>query len=118
MLHWWQTALGRRPLSQGADKVRLGPSRLQLSKAVHEEKARQVTLVAPYLAYLRQDRRFRPGEGITSRTFTRLISSSFDRLVTVDPQPSTRYPASRRSWWDPITIRPTNATRIALARHP
>jgi len=47
--------------------------------------AREVTLIAPYLAYMRQDRRFRPGEAVTSRTFARLLSSSFDRLITVDP---------------------------------
>ena len=54
--------------------------------------ASRVTLIAPYLAYMRQDRRFRPGEAITSRAFARLVSSSFDRLVTVDPH-LHRYPA-------------------------
>ncbi|KZE35698.1 ribose-phosphate pyrophosphokinase [Chelatococcus daeguensis] len=53
--------------------------------AVRALGAREVTLVAPYLSYMRQDRRFQPGEAITSRTFARLVSSSFDRLVTVDP---------------------------------
>jgi ribose-phosphate pyrophosphokinase len=47
--------------------------------------ARRVGLVAPYLAYLRQDGRFAPGEGVTSRYFARLLSSSVDWLVTVDP---------------------------------
>jgi ribose-phosphate pyrophosphokinase len=47
--------------------------------------ASQVGLVAPYLAYMRQDRRFRPGEGVTSAYFGRLISGAFDWLVTVDP---------------------------------
>jgi ribose-phosphate pyrophosphokinase len=47
--------------------------------------ARQVGLVAPYLAYMRQDRRFKPGEAVTSRHFAKLISSYFDWLVTVDP---------------------------------
>lgn len=47
--------------------------------------ARAVNLVAPYLAYLRQDRRFRPGEAITSRSFARLIGGTFDRLTTIDP---------------------------------
>lgn len=47
--------------------------------------AREVTLVAPYLAYMRQDRRFQPGEAVTSKSFARLVSSSFDRLVTIDP---------------------------------
>lgn len=47
--------------------------------------ARRVGLVAPYLAYMRQDHRFRPGEGVTSAYFARMISSRFDWLVTVDP---------------------------------
>ena len=54
--------------------------------------AREVTLIAPYLSYMRQDRRFQPGEAVTSKTFARLVSSSFDRLVTVDPH-LHRYPA-------------------------
>ncbi|WP_052118044.1 ribose-phosphate pyrophosphokinase [Novosphingobium pentaromativorans] len=47
--------------------------------------ARSITLIAPYLAYMRQDRRFQTGEAVTSLSFARLLSSSFDRLVTVDP---------------------------------
>jgi ribose-phosphate pyrophosphokinase len=54
--------------------------------------AREVTLIAPYLAYMRQDDRFQSGEAITSRTFARLVSSTFDRLLTVDPH-LHRYPA-------------------------
>src|SRR3569832_2014110 len=34
---------------------------------------------------MRQDVRFHPGEAVRSRTFARLLSSSFDGLVTVDP---------------------------------
>jgi ribose-phosphate pyrophosphokinase len=44
-----------------------------------------VRLVAPYLAYMRQDKAFRPGEAVTSDSFARLISSLFDGLATVDP---------------------------------
>ncbi len=47
--------------------------------------ARSVGLVCPYLAYMRQDRRFRPGEAITSAHFARMLSGEFDWLVTVDP---------------------------------
>lgn len=47
--------------------------------------AGQVGLVAPYLAYMRQDMRFHPGEGITARYFARLLSAHFDWLATVDP---------------------------------
>lgn len=53
--------------------------------AARELGASQVGLVAPYLAYMRQDKRFHPGEAITSRTYARLLSSSLDFLVTVDP---------------------------------
>jgi ribose-phosphate pyrophosphokinase len=47
--------------------------------------ARRVGLVAPYLAYMRQDARFQPGEGISSRYVGRLLSGAIDWLVTVDP---------------------------------
>ncbi len=47
--------------------------------------ATRVGLVAPYLAYLRQDDRFHPGEGVTARYFGKLMSQVVDWLVTVDP---------------------------------
>lgn len=53
--------------------------------AARDLGASGVGLVAPYLGYMRQDKRFRPGEAITSSAFGRLLSSSFDWIVTVDP---------------------------------
>jgi ribose-phosphate pyrophosphokinase len=53
--------------------------------AARELGAKQVGLVAPYLAYMRQDKRFKPGEAVTSRSYARLLSASLDFLVTVDP---------------------------------
>jgi ribose-phosphate pyrophosphokinase len=53
--------------------------------AARELGAGHVGLVAPYLPYMRQDDRFRPGEAITSRTYARLLSSTVDFLVTMDP---------------------------------
>ena len=47
--------------------------------------AASVGLISPYLAYMRQDRRFKPGEAVTSREVARLLSNAFDWLVTVDP---------------------------------
>ena len=47
--------------------------------------ARRCSLVAPYLAYMRQDARFNPGEGISSAHYARLLSGFCDRMVTVDP---------------------------------
>jgi ribose-phosphate pyrophosphokinase len=47
--------------------------------------ARRVIAVAPYLAYMRQDKAFRDGEAVTAHQFPRLLSSCIDGLVTVDP---------------------------------
>jgi ribose-phosphate pyrophosphokinase len=47
--------------------------------------ADRVGLIAPYLAYMRQDKAFQTGEAITSATFGSAISSAFDWLVTIDP---------------------------------
>lgn len=53
--------------------------------AARECGAQSVHLVAPYLAYMRQDRRFKLGESVSATHFARLLSQSFDSLVTVDP---------------------------------
>jgi ribose-phosphate pyrophosphokinase len=58
---------------------------LFLADAARELGAAKVGLAAPYLAYLRQDRRFRDGEAITSRTFAKALSRFFDWVATVDP---------------------------------
>ena len=47
--------------------------------------ATRVGLVAPYLAFLRQDVAFHPGEGVTAKYFARMVSATVDWLVTVDP---------------------------------
>lgn len=70
--------------------------------AARELGASEVTLVAPYLAYLRQDTRFLPGEAVSSRSFARLLSSCVDRVLTVDPH-LHRYPALARIYRVPTT---------------
>lgn len=55
------------------------------ARTVHELGAASVGLIAPYLAYMRQDRRFQPGEAVTAKQFASLLSPHFDWLVTVDP---------------------------------
>jgi len=47
--------------------------------------ARRVGLVAPYLAYMRQDARFHAGEAISANAFARFLEQCIDWLVTVDP---------------------------------
>ena len=60
-------------------------SLLFAADVARELGAVEIGLVAPYLPYMRQDARFRPGEAITSRSYARLLSSALDFLVTVDP---------------------------------
>jgi len=47
--------------------------------------AKKVILVAPYLAYMRQDTRFNPGEAISSKIMAKLLNNSIDKIITVDP---------------------------------
>jgi ribose-phosphate pyrophosphokinase len=55
------------------------------AKTARELGARNVGLIAPYLAYMRQDMRFQSGEAIAARGFTALLSQLFDAVLTVDP---------------------------------
>lgn len=56
-----------------------------LSNVAKDLGAKCTCLVAPYLAYMRQDKIFHEGEGITSHYFAKLISQFADSLITVDP---------------------------------
>ncbi len=83
--------------------------------------ATRVGLVAPYLAYMRQDSRFKPGEGVTAKYFARLLSSTVDWLVTVDPH-LHRFDSLAGVYTIPTTIAraaPAIATWIrASVEHP
>ncbi len=56
-----------------------------LADAIRSRGAAEVTLVAPYLPYMRQDKQFHEGECVTSRIFAHLLSQTVDRLITIDP---------------------------------
>lgn len=60
-------------------------SLLLLADTLRDLGAAKVGLIAPYLAYMRQDKRFNDGEGISSHYFANIISQHLDWLVTVDP---------------------------------
>lgn len=47
--------------------------------------ARHLTLVTPYLAYMRQDMAFHPGEAVSQRIVGRFLGTLFDAAITVDP---------------------------------
>ena len=64
------------------------------AETAKELGATEVGLVAPYLAYMRQDTRFHSGEAITSAYFAKLISQTFDWMITVDPHLHRRHALS------------------------
>ncbi|MGR9051723.1 MAG: ribose-phosphate diphosphokinase [Gammaproteobacteria bacterium] len=47
--------------------------------------AKRITLVAPYLCYMRQDIANRPGEAVSQRIVGGLLARLFDDVITVDP---------------------------------
>jgi ribose-phosphate pyrophosphokinase len=55
------------------------------AETLRELGANKIILIAPYLAYMRQDIQFHEGEGITSKYFAKLLSTYFDALITIDP---------------------------------
>jgi len=58
---------------------------LLAASAAREQGAKELTLVAPYLCYMRQDIAFNPGEVVSQRIIGRFIADLFDNVLTVDP---------------------------------
>ncbi|MCW5636002.1 MAG: ribose-phosphate diphosphokinase [Rubrivivax sp.] len=46
---------------------------------------RRLALACPYLAYMRQDKAFHPGEVVSQRHVGALLAQAFDAVLTVDP---------------------------------
>lgn len=67
---------------------------LFLCNLLKDMKVKSICLVAPYLAYMRQDKKFKSGEAVTSEYFAKLISSLVDRLITIDPHLHRRHSMS------------------------
>ncbi len=61
------------------------PALLFLAATARDLGARRGALAAPYLPYMRQDIAFRPGESVSARTLTGLLSRAFDGVATIDP---------------------------------
>lgn len=71
-----------RSLEQPNDKL------LELflvSSALREAGVKQLTLIAPYLCYMRQDQAFAIGEVVSQKHVGKLLAAHFDGLITVDP---------------------------------
>jgi len=55
------------------------------ARAARAHGVRHLTLVAPYLAYMRQDAEFTPGEAVSQRIVGGFLGELFDAVVTIDP---------------------------------
>jgi ribose-phosphate pyrophosphokinase len=71
-----------RSLAEPNDKL---VELLLAAQTARELGARHLTLVAPYLGYMRQDVAFRAGEAVSQRIVGRFLAGLFDRVITVDP---------------------------------
>ena len=58
---------------------------LLAAKTAREMGAKELTLVAPYLCYMRQDKAFHPGEVISQPIIGLFLADLFDNVITVDP---------------------------------
>jgi ribose-phosphate pyrophosphokinase len=104
-LHWPLAMIERHVFPDGETRLRLPPSvpdHLVLLRGLQQPNAKltelllaaagarelgagRLTLVSPYLAYMRQDMAFTPGEVVSQRHLGRLLAAAFDAVVTVDP---------------------------------
>lgn len=58
---------------------------LLTAKTARTLGARRLTLASPYLAYMRQDIAFQPGEAISQRIVVGFLGDLFERVLTIDP---------------------------------
>lgn len=56
-----------------------------LCKAARNQGVERITLVAPYLCYMRQDKAFHPGEIISQVYIAEFLAQLVDEIITVDP---------------------------------
>ena len=54
-------------------------------QTARELGASSIGLIAPYLPYMRQDKKFLAGEAVTSKYFSKMLGNSIDWLITIDP---------------------------------
>ncbi len=71
-----------RSLNQPNDKL---IELLLCAKTARELGAKRLTLVAPYMCYMRQDIANQPGEAVSQRIIGSMLADLFDDVITVDP---------------------------------
>ena len=71
-----------RSLNQPNDKL---VELLLCAKTARQQGVKRITLVAPYLCYMRQDIANQPGEAVSQRIVGQMLAELFDDVITVDP---------------------------------
>jgi ribose-phosphate pyrophosphokinase len=71
-----------RSLHQPGDKL---TELLLAAPTARQLGAQHLSLVAPYLAYMRQDKAFAPGQAVSQRIVGAWLATLFDAIITVDP---------------------------------
>jgi len=71
-----------RSLNQPNDKL---IELIITASAARNQGVEYITLVAPYLCYMRQDKAFSTGEAISQKIVGKLLSEYFDSVITIDP---------------------------------
>jgi len=57
---------------------------LLAAQGCRNQGVQKLTLISPYLAYMRQDKAFNPGEVVSQKIIGKLLAESFDGVLTVD----------------------------------
>ena len=71
-----------RSLNQPNDKL---IELLLCAKTARQKGVNRITLVAPYLCYMRQDIANQPGEAISQHIIGQMLAELFDDVITIDP---------------------------------
>lgn len=77
-----ETLVVYRSLDRPNDKL---VELLLIARHARAQGVRRLVLVAPYLAYMRQDIAFHPGEVVSQPLVGRFLAELFDAVITVDP---------------------------------
>ncbi len=56
-----------------------------VAQTAREQGVEHITLVTPYLCYMRQDIAFHAGEAVSQKIIGKLLSDYFDAVLTIDP---------------------------------
>lgn len=58
---------------------------LLVAKTARQLGAKELTLIAPYLCYMRQDKAFHPGEVVSQGIVGGFLADLFENVITIDP---------------------------------